>query len=136
MLKATFPQALLLALVAFLAIAAAGCGGPSDADIEKAVREHYESGSSTDGLMEVRTQVNIVRVLKRGEAYGSWLTGSTMYPVRVHVQGTTIRGGRLFPKTQSSFEHTEEFQITWQEPDRSRVDPGPGRWVVGLRTRF
>jgi len=133
MLKVTFPRVLLPGLFAFLAIVGAGCG-PSDADIEEAVREHYEAGTSLDGLTGTRTTVNTVKVLKRGDGYTHHLTGTTMYPVRVYVKGTTITG--LWRKEQSTFERQEELQITWQEPDRSRVDPGPGRWVVWQLVKF
>lgn len=132
-------------LVLGFTIVLGGCAGrPSKKNVEQAVRDcysrltaltvppriiRYSPGFSRGGGDEV--DIEHVRVTKFGKPYRSdsvWNPGMR-YPVRVYLKGTcSVRHNRTTLKGRLPFEGEMDFTVEFKQPDRRRVDPGPGKW--------
>ena len=121
-----------------------GCG-PSDGEIEAAVKSYYASNYEFHhrGLpvpdfhplpvgINGQSQATEVHVKKRGEPFTPnelqrpFGASSKGYPVRVLVKGTS----RSRQGSDQHFEGEADFVLYYLPPNKSKVDPGPGTWVV------
>lgn len=126
-----------------------GCGGgPSNGDIEVAVKRHFATDMSQskgtllpknsgfrfcfpDGFKGVdveKCSLAEVSVRKVGSGYAkSEMPGlGKLYPVRVFVKGIAYSPeGR-----EQTFEGEVEFQVKYAPADKSRVDSGSAAWEV------
>jgi len=126
-----------------------GCGGgPSNGDIEAAVKKHFATDMTQpkgmlrpvnpgfrfhfpegfNGVDVERCSLAEVSVRKVGSGYSrSEMPGlGKLYPVCVFVKGTAYA-----PEgKEQTFEGEVEFQVRYASADKSRVDPGSGAWEV------
>ena len=135
-----------------------GCGGSpasaSDSDIQNAVRAYYtETGIGVPdefvkipkGMTCLRETEKItltdIRVVKRGKPFQGigGTGGGEALPVRVFVKGTTKKRYGSYNKDgimqkikqgDLPFEGEIDFQIQFEPPDKSKVEPGPGKWIA------
>lgn len=96
------------------------------------------------GLLNYGDQITIsdVRVVKRGEPYdrGFGANPTKGFPVRVDFKGMRIASyGKMVGSmgeivhdkdVNLPFEGQTDFDIERQPADRTKVDPGPGKWIA------
>ena len=134
-----------------------GCSRrPSDSDISDAVKRYCEqpgqgeyagtlrsiklpaSPRQRDLIDSASIKISDVRVVKRGKPFSAG--GGEGFPVRVYVKGMKIVEYRRFQGSEGSlvhvndvnlpFEGETDLDITFLPPDRGKVEPGPGQWIV------
>lgn len=93
-------------------------------------------------VSDERIKISDVRVVKRGKTFhsGSGENSLEGFPVRVYVKGIKIVDYSKFNKFNAGVEHINninlpfegetDFFVTFEPPDKSKVDPGEGKWIA------
>jgi hypothetical protein len=152
--QARFMKSLGAAVLGLCFCAISGCGGgPSNGDIEAAIKKHFATDMTQpkgmlrpvnpgfrfqfpegfNGVDVGRCSLTEVSVRKVGSGYSrSEMPGlGKLYPVRVFVKGTAYSPDGK----EQTFEGEVEFQVKHALPDKSRVESDSSEWEVWSAAR-
>ena len=133
-----------------------GGGGPTDSNIHDAIQQYCEAGNhlpesiklpaspgQPNNLLNTGSKVRIsdIRVIKRGKLFYAQNGNLKGFPVRVYVKGMRIdEYSKFIYNANGKMEHVKDvnlpfdgegdFVLLFEPPDKSKVDPGPGKWIA------